>query len=204
MKFILAPFVAVLSALSPLHAAPPAEARAIVDKAITAAGGEAKLFRQFRMKERFNSGAEAADPAKASQRESILDAPKYWWLKGKDRTEEPAKFDVWAWTLVALTDANTVMEVIPGVEENSKTTLALRLTGSIDPAMDIHFDPENHRFVRIDWRNDIYRFSEWREYDGTGYQAKSVMYKRKTNEPWFHHEILEIERLAELPADLPR
>lgn len=187
-----------------LRAEPSPEAKALADKAIAAAGGESKLLRVFRMKERFNFGAEPADPAKASLRESIIEAPQYWWLKGKERGGEPAKYDVWAWTLVALTDAETWMETIPGVEENGKTTLALRLTGTIEPAMDLHFDPDTHRLVRFDWANDIYRFSEWREYDGAGYHAKTVMHKRKSNEPWLFHEILEIERLTEAPADLPR
>lgn len=187
-----------------LNAEPSADAKTLAAKAIAAAGGEAKLLRIFRMKERYNSGPTAADPAKASVRESILEAPQYWWLNGKDRDGEPAKFDVWAWTLVALTDPKTVIESLPGVEENGKTTLALRLTGTIDPALDLHFDPATHRLVRMDWRNDIYRFSEWRELDGAGYHAKTVMHKRKTNEPWFYHEILEIERLTEAPADLPR
>jgi hypothetical protein len=195
----------LLTASAPiLHAEPSAEAKALAAKAIEAGGGEAKLLRVFRMKERFNFGAEPADPAKASTRESIVEAPQYWWLKGKDRDGEPAKFDVWAWTLVALTDAKTVMETIPGVEENGKTTLALRLTGTIEPAMDLHFDPETHRLIRFDWANDIYRFSEWREHDGAGYHAKTVMHKRKSNEPWLFHEILEIERLTAAPADLPR
>lgn len=200
--FLLLSLLAASPAI--LHADPAADARALAGKAIEAAGGEAKLLRVFRMKERFNFGAEPADPAKASLRESIVEAPRYWWLKGKDRDGEPAKFDVWAWTLVALTDAKTLMETIPGVEENGKTTLALRLTGTIEPAMDLHFDPGTHRLIRFDWANDIYRFSEWREHDGAGYHAKTVMHKRKSNEPWLFHEILEIERLAEAPAELPR
>jgi hypothetical protein len=187
-----------------LHAEPYAEAKALAAKAIAAAGGETKLLRVFRMKERFNSGPALADPEKAGKRESFVEAPQYWWLGGKDRDGEPAKFDVWAWTLVALTDPKTLIESLPGVDENGKTTLALRLTGTIDPALDLHFDPATHRLVRMDWRNDIYRFSDWREHDGAGYHAKTVMHKRKTNEPWFYHEILEIERLTEAPANLPR
>jgi hypothetical protein len=196
--FLLLPFV------HPLSAEPSPEAKALAAKAIAAVGGEAKLFRQFRMKERYNSGPAPADPEKAGKRESILDAPDYWWLGGKDRSGEPAKFDVWAWTLVALTDPKTTMEILPGVEENGKITLGLRLGGTIDPVMDLHFDPDTHLLIRFDWRNDIYRFSEWREHDGAGYHANTTMFKRKTNEPWFHHEILEIERLTELPAGLPR
>lgn len=201
-NFLLLSLLTMSTAI--LHAEPGTEAKALAAKAIEAAGGEAKLLRIFRMKERFNSGPTAADPAKASVRESILEAPEYWWLNGKDRDGEPAKFDVWAWTLVTLTDPKTVIESLPGVAENGTTTLALRLTGTIDPALDLHFDPATHRLVRMDWRNDIYRFSDWRELDGAGYHAKTVMHKRKTNEPWFHHEILEIERLIEAPANLPR
>jgi len=197
--------LALLTASSAiLNAEPSADAKTLAAKAIEAAGGEAKLLRIFRMKERYNSGPTAADPTKASVRESILEAPQYWWLNGKDRDGEPAKFDVWAWTLVALTDPKTVIESLPGVEENGKTTVALRLTGTIDPALDLHFDPATHRLVRMDWRNDIYRLSEWRELDGAGYHAKTVMHKRKSNEPWLFHEILEIERLTAAPADLPR
>lgn len=187
-----------------LQAEPSEEAKSLAAKAVAAAGGEAKLLRIFRMKERYHSGPSAVDPEKASVRESILEAPRYWWLNGKDRDGEPAKFDVWAWTLVALTDPKTVIEWLPGLEENGVSTLAIRLTGTVDPALDLHFDPTTHRLVRMDWRNDIYRFSDWREVDGAGYHATTVMHKRKTNEPWFHHEILELERLAAAPANLPR
>ena len=206
MKSLHISLVAALFALLPGSgiAQDKVDPQTIAAKTLEAAGGEAKLLRLFRIKERYNSGAALAEPAQAKTRESVIEPPKYWWLNGKDRSDEPAKFDVWGWSLGVLTDPKTVLENLPGVEENGKTTVGLRVTGSVDPAMDLHFDPETHRLVRMDWVNDIYRFSDWREYDGAGYQAKTVMYRRKSNEPWFYHEILEIERLPELPTGLAR
>lgn len=181
-----------------------AEAKDLVSIVITAAGGEEKLLRVFRMKERFNSGPILIEATAASTRDSILEAPAYWWVGGNDRTDEPAKFDVWAWTLVALTDPKVVIESLEGVEEDGAKTLGLRLSGAIDPALDLYFHSETHRLIRMDWRNDIYRFSDWRVHDGAGYQAKTVIYKRKTNVPWFYHEVTGIARLEKAPADLPR
>lgn len=180
---------------------PPAE---IVAQAIQAVGGQEKVLRLFRIKERFNMGPTLATPEEAKTRVSVIEAPRYWWLNGKDRTDEPAKFDVWGWSLGVLTDPNTVIENLAGVEENGATTVALRVRGTINPAMDLHFDPVTWRLVRMDWSNDIYRFSEWREQGGTGYQSKTIMFKRKTLEPWFYHEILELEKLIELPEGVVR
>lgn len=152
---------------------PPAE---IVAQAIKAVGGESKVLRLFRIKERFNMGPTLVAPDVAKTRVSVIEAPRYWWLYGKDRTDEPAKFDVWGWSLGVLTDQATVIENLAGVDENGLMTVGLRVTGTIDPAMDLHFDPATGRLVRMDWSNDIYRFSEWREQDGSGYQSKTIMF----------------------------
>jgi hypothetical protein len=36
------------------------------------------------------------------------------------------------------------------------------------------------------------------------YAAKGVGYKKSTGKPWYFTEIVEVERLAELPAGLER
>jgi hypothetical protein len=182
----------------------PADAKPVIEKAIAAIGGEEKIFRLFRIKERFNFGNVLAEVDKASSRDSVMEPPLYWWVGGVDRTDEPAKFDLWGWTLGALVDPESIVEVIPEVIENEKPSPGLRVSGTIDPAMDLYFDPANHRLIRIDWRGDIYHFSEWKEYDGTGYHAKTVMFKINAKEPWLFHEILELERLSELPEGLDR
>jgi hypothetical protein len=180
----------------------------LIRDVIAAVGGPDKLLRNFRMKERFHTGTEPTPPAgkAASTRESILDAPNYWWIGKKERAGEPAKFDVWAWTLVALTDPQSNVTVLPepNSSENEQPMVGLRISESIDPALDMYFDKQTKLLVRIDWRGDIYRFSDWREHDGVKYAAKTIMYKKATGKPWFYHEITELERLKEIPASLPR
>ena len=180
--------------------------RPVIKEVINAAGGPEKLLRYFRMKERYHMGAEPTPPAgkPPGVRESILDAPGYWWINKKDRTGEPAKFDVWAWTLVALSDPKSNITVVPDVVENERPVMGLRISEAITPPLELYFDKETKLLVRMDWRSDIYRFSEWREHDGVKYAARTIMFKKTTGKPWFYHEITELERLKELPAGLPR
>lgn len=206
MKPIFAVAVALVAFANVSRGQGTPDPRPIVEDVISAVGGPEKLLRNFRMKERYHMGAEPTPPAGKSPgvRESFLDAPGYWWINKKDRTDEPAKFDVWAWTLVALTDAKSKITVVPDVIEHEKPVMGLRISESITPPLELYFDKETKLLVRMDWRSDIYRFSEWREHDGVKYAAKTIMFRKATGKPWFYHEITELERLKELPADLPR
>lgn len=170
-----------------------------VNKAITAAGGREKLLTTFRMVKRYNSGTVRASAEKSQNRTSVLQAPKIWRVGGKERDGEPAKFVVWAWTLGILTDAETKLASIPGISEGDATTIGVQASGTVSPAMDLHFHPQTLRLIRVDWRDDIYRFSNWREHDGAGFHALTVMHRRQTDKPWFFHEIVSVERLSELP-----
>jgi len=114
------------------------------------------------------------------------------------------KFTTWAWTLEILTDPKSKIELIPDLTDDEKELAGLRVTVSVDPALDMYFDKATHELVRVDWRNDIYRFSEWKEYDGTKYPSKCAMFRRNSGEPWFFHEIVTMERLPELSDGLKR
>lgn len=179
------------------------ETRELVKKVVAAAGGEDKLLKVFRMKERLNV---SPDPdKKGNERVSFLEPPKYWWVGKKERVQdekEPATFLVWGWTLGALIDSKSKVEIIPEIAENEKPAVGLRVSETITPPMDFYFDKEGHHLVRIDWRNDIHRFSDWKEHDGVKYAAKCVGYKKNTGKPWYYTVILEIERLKELPPEL--
>jgi hypothetical protein len=179
-----------------------AEPETLVKDVIAAAGGKDKLLKLFRMEERYNWGSERKSPGKP--RTSVVEPPKYWWKGTKERGKEPAKTPTWAWTLGALTDAKSQIAIIPDVTENKTPLDGLRITGTIEPPLDMYFDKKTRRLVRIDWRKDIYVFSEWRTYDGTVYSSKCIIYKRKTRTPWFHHEIIKLDRLTELPKNLKR
>jgi hypothetical protein len=199
--------IAVLAVLKSSHAddaaaSPASPEKTLVDKAIAAAGGDDKLLTLFRMEERYSSGEEFVPPGTA--RVSVVEPPKSWWIGTKERGTEPAKITTWAWTLGVLKDPQSKLELLPEMTDNEKSLTGLRITGSVDPAIDMFFDKETHELARVDWRNDIYRFSDWKDFDGTRYPAKCAMFRRNSGKPWFFHEIVSIERLKELPEGLQR
>lgn len=198
------PLVCLL-AVGPFATAADPDAKEVVAKVVKAAGGEDKLLKLFRIKEKLVVNE---DPkAKGSERVSVLEPPTYWWMGKKERVKdekEPATFLVWAWTLGALTDKSSTVEVLPDLDDDGTKLKGLRVSKSITPAMDLYFDPKTFRLARIDWRTDTHRFSEWKEHDGVSYPAKCVGYKTKTGKAWYHSEITELERLKELPEGLKR
>lgn len=182
------------------------EHQPLVEKALTAVGGKDKLLKSFRIKEIFHFGStpEPAEGKKRSTRESILSQPDKWWINKKERGAEPAKDDVRAWSLDLLVDPKSKIEVIPDLTDEGKTCLGLQVSGSVDPAMKFYFDNETSLLHRLDWRGDIYRFSDWKEHDGLKYASKTIIFKVKDNKPWFFHEVTELERLAQLPEGLAK
>lgn len=204
------PFVLMLAALTFLNsshaddpsASPASPEMKLVSKVIAAAGGDEKLLTLFRMEERYSAGKEFVPPGTA--RVSVVEPPKSWWIGTNERGTEPAKITAWAWTLGVLKDPKSKLELLPDITDNEKSLSGLRITESVDPAIDMYFDKETDGLVRVDWRNDIYRFSDWKDFDGTKYPAKCAMFRRNSGEPWFFHEIVTIERLQELPEGLQR
>ncbi|MBA4065144.1 MAG: hypothetical protein C0501_15800 [Isosphaera sp.] len=196
---------AVLFALAARLPAADPDPKALAAAAVKAAGGEDKLLKLFRIKERLNV---SGDPGKkGNERVSVLEPPGHWWVGKTDRVaeeKEPATYLVWAWTLGIFTDPKTKLEAIPEVTENDKPAVGVRVSGTVTPAMDVYFDKADSRLVRVDWRNDVTRFSDWKEHDGVRYPAKVVGYRKNTGKPWYFTEILELERLKELPAGLKR
>jgi hypothetical protein len=183
------------------RAAEETDPKSLVAKIVKAAGGEDKLLKLFRIKERLNVSADAK--AKGNIRISVLEPPDYWWVGKVERVEqekEPATFLVWAWTLGALVDPKSKLTVVPDVRDGDKSLYGVRVSETIKPPMEMYFDKEQHRLVRIDWRSDIHRFSDWKEQDGVKYPAKCVGFKKKTEKEWYFSEIVELERLKELPA----
>ena len=180
----------------------------VVKQVITAVGGEDKLLRLFRARETVNV---SSDPEKrVPERVSVYEPPKYWWtgknerVKDEAKPDEPATFLVWAWTLGILTDPASKLEVLPDVVESDKPVIGLRVSGTVSPPMELYFDKAESRLVRIDWRSDIHRFSDWKELDGVTYPAKCVGFKKSTGQPWYYSEIIELERLKDLPEGLKR
>lgn len=198
-----------LSAAEP--AAPPAKgtvspaAVPLIQQAVQAAGGETNLLRYFTFKDRVLIGDK--DTGFGSKRESVMDAPQHWWLKSPagytERKDEPAVFLVWAWTLRALTDPTSTIETVPDVKDGDAELWGLRVSGNLKPAMELYFRKDTHLLARIDWRNDIHRFSDWKTLPtGTKYPARVVGHKKGTDKIWYFDEVTEVTPLKELPEKL--
>lgn len=198
LRFIL-PFLLVTSAF-----AQTADPKPLVEKAVNAVGGKDKLLKIFRMREIFHFGStpEPVAGKKRSTRLSLLEMPGNWWVNKKERGIEPAKDDVRAWTLDLLVDEKSKFEVVPDLTDEGKACFGIKISGSVTPAMVCYFDSETALLKRLDWRSDIYRFSDWKEHDGVKYASKTIILKAKDNKPWFFHEVLEVERLPKLPDDI--
>lgn len=179
---------------------PPDSSRPeLVETILLAAGGEESLLTCFRMRERFNAGT--SRNASGPTRESFVCPPEIWWIGKKERGTEPAKIVAWVWTLKALIDPRSRIEDLRVINDINSRVAGVRISGSVDPPLDAYFDAETFRLARIDWRDDVYRFSEWKTVDGFHYPSLCVMYRRKSLTPWFFHEILELERLHSLPQE---
>jgi type 1 glutamine amidotransferase len=193
-----------LDTFSPVSVEIP-NAKSLVDQIVKAAGGKAKLLSRFTIEEELNVSADLGKPGKP--RESIFDGHDHWWYRsGKGNWEkkvnEPAADLVWAWTLQVLLDSKSKIVPIPEMKDGDIVLVGLRISDTINPSMDIYFDKKNLQLVRIDWRKDINRFSDYREHDGAAYPSKCIGYRKDTGKAWFCSEIIELKRLAELPEGL--
>ncbi len=180
-------------------------ARPLIQQALQAAGGEANLLGYFTFKDRVLIGDK--DTGFGSKRESVLDAPQHWWLKTptgySERKDEPATFLVWAWTLRALTDPTSTIDAVPDVKDGDSELWGLRVSGKVQPPMELYFVKTNGLLARIDWRNDIHRFTEWKTLPtGTKYPARVIGHKKVTGKIWYFDEVTEVTPLKELPEKL--
>jgi hypothetical protein len=173
---------------------------ALVDSVVKAAGGKEKLLTTFRIKERLALGSDLE--AKGSERISVLQAPGHWYVGKRNRVteeNEPAVKLAWAWTLKALLDPGSKLDVLPP----AGPLVGIRIRGSIDPPMDVWFDSKERRLSAIDWRKDRHVFSEWKELDGLHYPSRVVGHK-PDGKVWYHTRIVELTRLEDLPPELKR
>ena len=197
--------IVAVVALSLGSVAAAQDAIPLVEQAVKAAGGQENLLHRFTIQERLNVSKDLEKPGKP--RESVFDGHEHWWYRGgkgawQKKKDEPATKLVWAWTLKAFTDQETKVEAIADINEDGKTLAGLRLSQTITPAMDVYFDKATSRLVRIDWRSDIHRFSEWKQQDNTWYPARCVGSKKNTGNPWYVSEIIELQRIDALPDGL--
>lgn len=174
----------------------------LVDQALDAVGGKDKLLTAFRMTEFYNSGenAEPVGGKKRKARTSVIEMPGSWKVRGRERGREPGKDVVRAWSLDLLVDPKSNIALIPDLVDEDVLCAGLQISGSVTPSMKLYFDRKTHLLKRVDWREDFYRFRDWRDLDGLKYSARTSIFKLKTGKAWFHHEITGLKRLTEVPT----
>ena len=193
-----------LLALS-ITAAPAADssAKALADKIVASHGGADKLLRTFSFTEVYL----LAGKDKGTERTSILQPPNLWYVGKTERVSEQNKggvcHDVWMWTLAPLVDPKTQLEPLPDASIEGKAAHVLKASGSIEPPMNVFFDAATDDLIKIEWKGEQFLFSAPVEVDGTRLPSKCVLIG-KTGKERMRTELKKIERLAALPADLPK
>jgi len=177
----------------------------MVDAIVAAGGGKEKLLKLFRMKDSLTLGE--SPTGKRQTRVGVVEAPSHWWQGGRDRVvddKEPAISLIWTWTLGALVDEKSKLEILAEKKLDDRDCVGLKIAGSINPPLNAYFDKETKRLTQIDWRGSAHKFSDWRQVDGAWYAAKCSGYTLATGKAWYHTEIVEMERLSELPKGITR
>lgn len=194
------------ASVEPLPPKPKPDADAATDlakKIVAAHGGPEKLLRTFRFSETYV----LAGREKGTDRTSVIQPPGLWYVGQRERVSQENKggvcHDVWMWTLGPLADAKTKLELLPDAAVDGKAAHVLKVSGTVEPAMNVSFDAATHDLLKIDWKGEQFFFSAPMEVDGTRVPSKCVLLG-KTGKERMRTELKKIERLTELPAALPK
>ncbi len=184
----------------------------LADRAVQAAGGRDNVLRMYRFEDQLRVGDAKKDLLAPlddrRKRISIIEAPQLWWLKKgggwTERGKEPAKSLAYGWTLAVLLDPESKIEPLPEFTDaqTSIELVGLRVSGSVEPKMDLYFDKNTLLLARIDWDDEICRFSEWKEFEGFVLPVRCIGYRRSSNVPWYYCRVVDVARLAEVPAEV--
>jgi hypothetical protein len=178
------------------------EAETLVAKIVASHGGAEKLLRTFKFTEVYL----LAGKDKGTERTSILQPPNLWYVGKTERVSQQNKggvcHDVWMWTLAPLIDSKTKLESLPDMNVEGKAAHALKVSGSIEPPMNVFFDAASDDLLKIEWKGEQFLFSDPIAVDGTRLPSKCVLIG-KTGKERMRTELKKIERLQTLPADLP-
>ena len=165
-------------------------------------GGADRLLKTFSMAETYSTNG----GKKNSDRVSKLQPPHLWYLGQTERVSESGKGsvcqDVWMWTLGPLADPKTKLSAAPDAAVAGRNAHALKVSGTIEPAIVAYFDAETFGLVRIDWKGQQFVFSEPKVFDGATVPTHCVLYGKDGKER-IRTDIRAITRLATLPPVPP-
>lgn len=187
----------------------------LVAMVVAAAGGEAKLLKLFRFRERVIIDAVPPPPVAADEkgnRTSVVEVSGDWWVGSVKRDKDKVRILAWAWSLRILLDPKSQVEAIKDAKINGSPAFGLRVSMVIKEPLDLYFARKDSRLVAIDYTDTRHVFSEWKKTaGGQGYPSRVVGFrftdraKGVLNEQqWYQTDILELTPLKKLPPDLKR
>jgi hypothetical protein len=191
----------ILLAVPVLAAGPAEDPTKFAAEIVRRHGGAERLLKVFRLEETFslNGGKKTTD------RTSILQPPSLWYVGKTERVSEAGKGsvcqDIWMWTLGPLVDPRTQLAAAPDATVAGRPAHALKVSGTIEPAIIAYFDAETYGLVQIDWKGQQFIFSGPKEFDGTRVPTHCVLYGKDGKER-MRTDLRAITRLPQLPAGL--
>lgn len=207
--------ITILSFLSCAAHANQPDPRELVSQVLETAGGEEKLLKLFRLRERLLVTKTPAEPVTQDEkgnRTSVVEVSGDWWVGKAKRDKDKVRVLCWAWSLRLLLDPQSTIESCHDITVNGKPADGLRVTGSVKQPIDLFFDAESKRLVAIDYDDTRHVFSEWKKTpDGHQYPSHVVGFRftdrdagTLASSQWYQTDILELTPLGELPVDLKR
>lgn len=187
----------------------------LVQDIVATAGGEEKLLKLFRFRERIlitSTPAEKIAKDEKGNRTSVVQVGGDWWINAEKRDKDKVRVLCWAWSLRILLDAKSKVEVVPDSVVAGAPAFGLRVSESIKEPIELFFDKKTKRLVAIDEASMRHVFTEWKETsEGHKYPSHVAGFRfadraaRKLNaKQWYQTDILELTPLKELPAELKK
>ncbi len=196
-------------------AADEAKAADVVGQIVKAAGGEEKLLKLFRFRERVLITSKPADPVTPDEkgnRTSVVEVSGDWWIGAGKREKDKVRVLCWAWSLRILLHPDSKIDLLEETQIGDKPAIGLRVTGSVKEPIDLYFDKEDKRLVAIDYTDTRHHFSDWKKTEGghvypahvAGYRFQDKAKRTLQDKQWYQTDILELTPLTELPPELKK
>ena len=153
LQFFVASLL-VLWAVTPQLEADEQDAKKLVEQVVKAAGGEEKLLKLFRFRERVLITATPAARVTADEKEnrtSVVQVGGDWWIDKNKRYKDKVRVLCWAWSLRILLEPKSKVATIAETTVAGKPALGLRVSESVKEPIDLLFDKETNRLVAIDY-----------------------------------------------------
>ena len=188
-------------------------AKKLVEEVVATAGGEEKLLKLFRFRERVlitSTPAAPVTPDEKENRTSVVHVSGNWWIGTAKRDKDKVRVLCWTWSLRILLDPKSKIQTLPDITVADIPAFGLRVTESIKEPIDLFFDKESKRLVAIDYTDTRHLFSEWKKtIEGHQYPSHVVGFRfadraagNLQDKQWYQTDILELTPLMELPAEL--